>query len=120
MRTVTVVRPLAMLRSSLVLDFHGEVLELAPDRNCLTMGRDSSNDVVVDDSSVSHDHAEIVRRKGLFYLIDRSTNGTFLQVEGKADRHIHHEEHPLEGQGRLRLGHTAAPPITFRVTQQIS
>ena len=120
MGTVAVMSPLAMLRSSLVLEFQGKALELASDRTCVTMGRDSRNDVVVEDQAVSHDHAEIVRRRGLLYLVDRSTNGTFLQSEGKADRHIHHAAHPLEGQGRLLLGHAQAPPIIFRVTQQIS
>jgi adenylate cyclase len=118
--TVAITRSPATLRSHLLVEFKGTVLELAPDRNGLTMGRDSGNDLVVEDAAVSHDHAEIVRRKGLFYLIDRSTNGTFLQLEGKAERHIRHEEHPLEGQGRLLLGHTQAPPIMFRVTQQMS
>lgn len=118
--TVAVERPQVKLQSSLRLEFKGKVLELAPDRNYLTMGRDPANDLVVEDPAVSHDHAEIVRRRGLFYVIDRSTNGTFLQSEERAERHIRHEEHPLEGQGRLLLGHSQAPPITFRVTQQVS
>jgi adenylate cyclase len=118
--TVAIPHATVKLRSSLRLEFQGTVLELPQDRDRLTLGRDAGNDVVVEDSAVSHDHAEIVRRRGLLYLIDRSTNGTFLQAEGGFERHIQHAEHPLEGQGRLLLGHIHAPPITFRVTQQVS
>jgi adenylate cyclase len=118
--TVEIPHTTVKLRSSLRLEFRGTVVELPPDRNRLTLGRNAGNDVVVEDSAVSHDHAEIVRRRGLLYLIDRSTNGTFLQSEGRFERHIRHAEHPLEGQGRLLLGHIHASPITFRVTQQVS
>ncbi len=118
--TIAIARHSLKLRSSLRLEFQGKVLTLPQDRNCLTMGRDPANDLVVEDAAVSHAHAEIVRRKSLFYLIDRSTNGTFIQLEGGAERHLRHAEHPLEGQGRLLLGHIHGPPITFRVTQQVS
>jgi adenylate cyclase len=118
--TVAVAHAPMRLRSSLRLELQGKVVELPPDRSHLTIGRDSSNDLVVDDPAVSHDHAEIVRRRDLFFLIDRSTNGTFLQLEGGAEQHIRHEEYPLEGQGRLLLGHAQASPITFRVTQLVS
>ena len=118
--TVAIKRDSMSLHSSLCLEFEGHVLELSPDRNRLTMGRDPDNDLVVGDPAVSHHHAEIVRRKGLFYLADRSTNGTIMQTGREAERHIQHTEYPLEGQGRLLLGHIDAPPITFRVTQRVS
>ena len=118
--TVAIRRDLMTFHSSLRVEFQGKVLELPADRNRLTIGRDPDNDVVVGDTAVSHHHAEIVRRKGLFYLVDRSTNGTIMQSGREAERHIQHSEHPLEGQGRLLLGHIYAPPITFRVTQRVS
>ena len=118
--TVEIQRDPVRLHSSLCLEFQGRVLELPADRNPLTVGRDPDNDLVVDDPAVSHHHAEIVCRKGLFYLIDRSTNGTFVQSEREGERHIHHGEYPLEGRGRLLLGHVHAPPATFRVTQRVS
>jgi adenylate cyclase len=118
--TVAVKRDAVTFHASLRLEFQGHVLELPADRNRLTIGRDDDNDLVVGDAAVSHHHAEIVRRKGLFYLIDRSTNGTIMQSGQEAERHIQHAEHPLEGQGRLLLGHLRAPPITFRVTQRVS
>jgi class 3 adenylate cyclase len=118
--TVEISRDLVTFHSSLHLEFQGHVLEWPADRNRLTIGRDPDNDLVVGDAAVSHHHAEIVRRKGLFYLIDRSTNGTIMQSGQEAERHVQHSEHPLEGQGQLLLGHIHAPPITFRVTQRVS
>jgi adenylate cyclase len=118
--TVLIRRDSLMFYSSLRLDFQGRVLELPADRNRLTIGRDPDNDLVVKDAAVSHHHAEIVRRKGLFYLVDRSTNGTIVQSGQQAERYIQHAEFPLEGQGRLLLGHIHAPPVNFRVTQRVS
>lgn len=118
--TVAVRLDSVSFHSSLCLEFQGHVVELSADRHRLTIGRNPDNDLVVRDAAVSHHHAEIVRRKGLFYLVDRSTNGTIVQTDREAERHIQHSEYPLEGQGRLLLGHTHAPPITFRVTQQVS
>jgi class 3 adenylate cyclase len=118
--TVAIRRDSVTFHSSLRLEFQGHVLELPPDCNRVTLGREPDNDVVVGDAAVSHHHAEIVRRKGLFYLVDRSTNGTVVQSGQEGERHIRHSEHPLEGQGRLFLGHIHAPPIAFRVKQQVS
>jgi adenylate cyclase len=118
--TVAIRRDVVTFHSNLCLEFQGHVLELPADRNRLTIGRDPHSDLVVGDAAVSHHHAEIVRRKGLYYLIDRSTNGTIVQSGQEVERHIQHSEYPLEGHGRLLLGHINAPPITFRVTQQVA
>ena len=48
------------------------------------IGRDPSCDIVLEDDSVSRQHADlIVNEKGIFLLIDRdSTNGCFILREG--------------------------------------
>jgi hypothetical protein len=57
------------------------------EKRITTFGRRADSDVVVDEKTVSGQHAQIVRRRGFFYLVDlRSTNGTFLndkRVEGE-------------------------------------
>lgn len=49
------------------------------------IGRDQSNDVVIDDNSVSRLHAELVLSKsGKMYLSDcKSNNGTFVGRDGQ-------------------------------------
>lgn len=118
--TVPVARAAVKLESSLSLQFKGNAIELPADRDRLTIGRVPGNDFVVEDAAVSREHAEILRRKGLLYLVDRSTNGTFLETEGGIVRHVQHAEVPLEGQGRIVLGHIDGPPISFRVTLRVS
>lgn len=118
--TVPVARAAVKLESSLSLQFKGNAIELPADRDRLTIGRVPGNDLVVEDAAVSREHAEILRRKGLLYLVDRSTNGTFLQTEGGIVRHVQHAEVPLEGQGRIVPGHIDGPPISFRVILRVS
>ena len=118
--TVLIAREDVKLESKLSLQFRGNEIQLPEDREHLTIGRVAGNDVVVEDAAVSREHAEIVRRKGLLYLVDRSTNGTFVQAEGGILRHVQHAEAPLEGQGRIVLGHIDGPAINFRVTLRVS
>ena len=118
--TVLIARADVKLESTLSLQFQGKTLELPADRDHLTIGRVAGNDCVIEDAAVSREHAEIVRRKGLLYLMDRSTNGTFLQTQGGIVRHVQHAEAPLEGQGRLVLGRIDGPAINFRVTLKVS
>jgi adenylate cyclase len=118
--TVLMARTDLKLESKLRLEFHGNAIELPADRDQLTIGRVVGNDLVVEDAAVSREHAAIIRRKGLLYLVDQSTNGTFLQTEGGILRHVQHAEAPLEGQGRIVLGHIDGPAISFRVTLRVS
>ena len=64
-----------------------------------TMGRQSTNDVVVSEAGVSRRHAEIVEDGGVHYLRDLSTtNGTFVN-----DESIGEADHPLNDGDSIRL-----------------
>lgn len=64
-----------------------------------TMGRQSSNDVVVAEAGVSRQHAQIVEVDGAYYLRDLSTtNGTFVNGE-----RIEEKDHPLSDGDSIRL-----------------
>jgi hypothetical protein len=55
----------------------GKVFELTMDS--MSIGREASNDIVIQDSELSRNHARISRRGGTFVLEDLgSTNGTFV------------------------------------------
>lgn len=50
--------------------------------NVNSIGRNHSNDIILDDNLVSNFHAEIVNSEGAFYLIDKdSLNGVYLNGE---------------------------------------
>ena len=67
----------------IILKFNSTVLkELKIDQDEIIIGRDSGNDIQIDNVAVSREHARIIRGPN-YYLIEdlNSTNGTF--VNGK-------------------------------------
>jgi hypothetical protein len=80
-------------------------IELDDTRTSLVLGRDAQNDVVVSDRLASRVHARIERRRDKFVLIDQSSNGTFVTVEGEPEIHLRREEVILRGRGYVCFGH---------------
>ena len=71
----------------MVLSMYGaKEVELGPDVNLFTFGRDAQSDIVVGDKMASRQHARIVRHQGQFWMVDMgSTNGIEYQG-GRVDR----------------------------------
>lgn len=114
--TVLFTRAALREEARLSVFFRGTVLEMTPEQSRLTVGRTAGNDLIVDDGAVSREHAEFVRRKGAIYLVDRSTNGTYVRPQlGKA-RHLHREEFLLDGSGEVSLGRPDGPAIEYKVS----
>ena len=81
--------------------------EISITRTPVTIGRMSTNDVVLSDGNVSRKHAEIRRESGRWMLVDLgSTNGSM--VNDKLAR-----EHPLEDGDRITFGMSE---LVFRLT----
>jgi predicted component of type VI protein secretion system len=70
----------------------------------VTMGRHRDNDLVVDDTLASRVHARIEYRRGKYFLIDQSTNGTHIITEGEEGVCLRREELQLNGSGMICLG----------------
>jgi class 3 adenylate cyclase len=88
---------------------HGALeIELGEARSRLTLGRDATNDVVVADRKASRMHAHIERRRDKFVLVDHSSNGTWVTVEGKTEITLRREELILRGRGHVSFGHAFA------------
>jgi adenylate cyclase len=85
---------------------HGsKEIELGDARSSLTLGRDQQNDLVVSDRLASRMHARIERRRDKFVLVDQSSNGTFVRIDGEPEIQLRREEMILRGQGRIGFGH---------------
>lgn len=69
----------------------------------LTLGRADDCDVVCDSLFASRRHATISLRRTRFYLLDHSTNGTFVGSGGE-ELHVLRGELTLEDQGEICLG----------------
>jgi class 3 adenylate cyclase len=74
----------------------------------LAIGRDAQNDIVIADRMASRMHAHIERRRDRFVLVDHSSNGTFLTLDGEPEIPLRREEFVLRGTGRISFGHAHA------------
>lgn len=94
------------------------VLCVDREKPALTMGRQAQNDLVVDDSIASRVHARIEFHRGKFVLIDQSTNGTFVRMEGEPPVFLHHDELVLGPKGTISFGREAedASPAVVHFT----
>jgi len=94
--------------SELALTHNGREVTLSSAAPAATFGRGVDNTFVIGDLKASRNHARIEKRRDKFYLIDQSTNGTFVTVNGEAEMELHREEVMLRGQGVILFGHSAA------------
>jgi adenylate cyclase len=73
-------------------------------RDALTLGRDDKNDIVIDDSMASRNHARIEKRNDKFVLVDQSSNGTYVTITGRKEIALRREEFVLYGDGQIAFG----------------
>jgi hypothetical protein len=86
---------------------HGSAeIVLGPERPAALLGRDIHCDVVIRDTRASRSHARIEHRRDKFVLVDQSTNGTYVTLQGEAEFVLKREEVILRGRGRIAFGHT--------------
>lgn len=90
-------------RSRLLLRHRGQVFELAEDA-AFSIGRDPASSLVVETEWVSRNHALIEWKRGHFMLADRSTNGSWLRIEGDNELLVHRDEVHLRRSGTISLG----------------
>ncbi len=87
----------------------GEALTFAPTRSTpITIGRGEGSTVEIQDAAASRSHASVSARHGRFYLMDHSTNGTYVLPEGEGEIFVHRDEVLLRGSGEIRLGRSVA------------
>ena len=110
----------AHIDPSLVLEAGERSAEIAPDSPDdsveFYLGRDDENDFVYGTELTSRCHARIEHQHKDFYLVDCSTNGTYVQTEDEQVTHVHRNKVKLWGQGWISLGQplNVGQPIHFR------
>lgn len=88
----------------------GNTFLIGDTRGKLTLGRDLGNDVVIRDRRASRAHARIEQREDTFVLIDGSTNGTFVTMDGGAEFFLRRGETVLRGSGKLSFAASSHSP----------
>jgi len=96
----------ATRHSELDLQHGAARLTLSQAHNSIVLGRDLACEMVVGGHMASRQHARIERRRDKFFLIDQSTNGTFVAFAGEPEIILRREEVMLRAQGRIALGHS--------------
>jgi adenylate cyclase len=91
-------------RAKLKLKYRGNKMVLRRILEAFTIGRDPRCGLVIDDEHASRHHCTIERRHAHFVLADKSTNGTFVTVEGEEEAVLHREEFTLRKNGWISFG----------------
>ncbi|GHU25590.1 hypothetical protein AGMMS50256_00370 [Betaproteobacteria bacterium] len=83
------------------LNYGLDTVVLNEHKPVIVMGRDGACEVIIRNPRASRRHATIQRRGSLIVLIDRSTNGTFVTIDGDPTQFVKHGECPLRGSGMI-------------------
>lgn len=87
----------------LLLRYRGQEITLRLGGRPFVLGRGDTADLHVADSLASREHCCIECRRGRFVLVDHSTNGTYVALEGGVG-YLRRQEVELSGTGRISLG----------------
>jgi predicted component of type VI protein secretion system len=83
---------------------------MAPSATVLAIGRDLAGDVVLTGKNASRQHARIERRRDQYFLIDESTNGTYVTTDGDAELLLRRDQVLLRGSGLVSFGAASTDP----------
>ena len=94
------------------LRYRGLTLILDAAQPAIHFGRGAENTVVINDRQASRNHATIERRGGRIFVVDTSTNGTYVTVSGKPGTVLRQKECVIHGTGLICFASSAAgsPP----------
>jgi len=101
------------------LSLHDMRLSVGRERRKVTFGRDHEADFSIQERMVSRAHAMIERRRDKFILIDHSSNGTYVTVDGEPEALLRREEFVLRSHGWISFGQsraTSAEVVEFNCT----
>lgn len=95
--------------SKLLLTFGDQSVEVGGRHKSVSLGRSEDNELVVKGNLISRLHARVEMRRGKFFLVDQSTNGTFLRDGEGKESFIRRDNTEISGEGYIGLGRAAKP-----------
>jgi len=90
------------------LRLYGQRYHLDQEHPRLVLGRTHFCDIQVLEGPVSREHAVITLKDGHLVFEDKSTNGSYVRLEGANEQHVHHQTLRLHGKGVISLGFPVA------------
>jgi len=85
--------------SKMTLIYQDRTIVLTPSDMPYVIGRSLEGNLTVEFALASREHCTIDFRRGKFVLIDKSTNGTYVETSQKHKLYLRREEMVLEGSG---------------------
>ncbi len=86
------------------LNYNGQLIDIDENRSEIVLGRSVTCDLTINEKLASRQHVKIQLRRGKFFIIDQSTNGTYFMEDGKSQVFVRREELPITGTGIISLG----------------
>jgi class 3 adenylate cyclase len=87
--------------------YAGATLVLDDSLPVIEIGRDSESHIVIRDQRASRNHARIERQGERIVVIDSSTNGTYVTLNGKPELLLRREDCVIHGQGLISFAGSA-------------
>ena len=105
---------------TILLKFKDKLLKtIEIDKDVITIGRIASNDIQIDNLSVSKNHAEITNTNAGYVIKDLdSTNGTFVNEEAVSSAALNHEDIVTVGKHNLVILHEKLHSVTPADSQE--
>ncbi len=91
-------------KASLLLHYGDKECRIDEDTTTMILGRSVTCDLTVNEKMASRQHVRLEWRRGKFYLIDQSTNGTYFRDREGNVSFIRREEMSLDRSGEISLG----------------
>ena len=98
------------LAVALVLRYGDAVVTLDDNKRVIAMGRDADCDVAIHDRRASRQHARIELRGERIVLIDNSTNGTYVTLDGQPELFLRGNECVIHGRGLISFAASSSSP----------
>jgi len=98
----------ARVEAKLTLGIGERNLDFPREKAVLVLGRDRDCDIVVAEKTASRKHARIERSGVQYVLIDESTNGTYVAIEGDREVLLRRDRILLRGRGVIGFGTTTS------------
>jgi adenylate cyclase len=95
-------------RTTLRLTHRGTEIVFDRTRSTLSLGRDKSAELVINDANASRIHCRVERRLNKYVIVDHSSNGTYVTFQDNQEVLLKREELALHGHGWITLGRPRA------------
>jgi class 3 adenylate cyclase len=93
---------------SLEVSYQKTSVTLDQDKSALMMGRSKACDLPINEQLASRQHVKIELRRDKFFVIDQSTNGTHIKIDGADESFLRREEMHISSNGQISLGKSFA------------